>query len=255
MLSEINIDHDNKTNQSVKSTNGIAMKNLFLITKMGAATSIFVVSISAQAVTINSAPIPISLAVASPTCTVKNTAAAITLPAASVGQTVGSYQALYLTTPPVATPNSTDNFTSTALNQTVVISCDTANTTISSFVIQPGPGAFTGSPTPVSIQYLVDASVPPVKAGGGAGNHMIVQAEQISINGTPANVTYSAAGSYTLTPYTTTFTTGALTGSPATSVANVVWRPLFYTGVNSQNKFTAPVGGSYNGSFQIVVIY
>lgn len=255
MLSEINIEHNSKTNQSVKSTNGITMKNLFLIKKMGAATSIFVASISAQAVTINSAPIPISLAVASPICTVKNTAAAITLPAASVGQTIGSYQALNLTTAPASSPNSTDTFTSNLLNQTATISCDTANTSISSFVVQPASTAFTGSPTAVSYQYLVDASVPPVKAGGGAGGYFNFQAEQISINGSPAPFVYTAPNTSAITPYTNPFTTGALTGSPAASIATVVWRPIFYTGVNTQNKFTAPVGGSYNGSFQIVVIY
>lgn len=222
---------------------------------MGAATSIFVASISVQAVTINSAPIPVTLNVATPTCTVKNTAAAITLPAASVGQTIGSYQALYLTIPPAVAPSSPDSFTSATLSQTAVISCDTANTMISSFVVQPSSTAFTGSPTPVSFQYLVDASVPPVKAGGGSGGIFNFQAEQISINGSPAVFNYGSGSNSALTPYTTPFTTGALTGSPAASTATVVWRPYFYAGVNNQNKFTAPVGGSYNGSFQIVVIY
>lgn len=231
------------------------MRATFTAIGVATAMSVLITPSMAQALTATSSTIGVSLPVNSPNCTVSNNNSSINLPAASVGQSVGSYQALNLTTSPASAPGATDTFTSTSLNQTATISCSIANTPISSISIQPGPAAFTGSPTPVSYQFLVDTSSPPVKAGGGAGGVMNFQAEQISTNGNAAAFVYGAPSTSAITPYTVQFSTGALTGSPSASVATIVWRPIFYTGVNSQNKFTTPTGGSYNGSFQIVVNY
>lgn len=232
------------------------MRTKILMTGLAATLCAFFPHVGMAAATANSAPITISLPVSSATCTVNNSNTSIPMPTASVGQTVASYQALYLPTPPAVDPASVNVRTSTTLNQTAIISCNTANTPITSFLVKPGPSAFYGTPTPNANQFLVDASSPPVKAAGGAADIMLVFTEQVSVNGSAMPFLYRNPSTFATVPYTTQFSTGNLsTGATPTSTATVVWRPLFYTGVNSQDKFTAPTGGNYNGSFQIVVDY
>lgn len=214
----------------------------------------------AQAAQATSPAVAISLPVNSPTCTVSNSGSAITLPAASVGQTVGSYQALNL--PDLAATSSIASFgttymrTSTSLRQTATISCSAANTAITSFYVKPGPGAKIVG-TLDSVQYLIDATTPtPVMAAGGAGGLMAVVAEQLSVNGNAALYAYTTTNTGVINPYTTPFNTGALNTAPTpVSTATVVWQPVIAATAGDPTKFTAPTGGSYNGSFQIVVNY
>ena len=231
------------------------MKKILLTPGLLTAIAAFSAPTLVLAATATSPAVIVSLPVNSPTCTVSNSGSTITLPAASVGQTVAAYQALNLTTPPASIPTSTDTFTSTSLNQTATISCNSANTSIASFVVQPGPGAVTAVAPALAVQYLVDATTPtPVKLAGGTTFASV--AEQVSVNGTAAPLNYGAANTNAINPYTNPFATGALnTASPAVSTATVVWRPLFNTGVNNQTKIIAATGGSYNGSFQILVNY
>lgn len=218
----------------------------------GLAAAIFaVLSPLAMAVgTANSAPIPISLPVSSVACSVANDNPSITLPSAEVGQTLASYQAanLPVINGTVAAPQWA---TSTTLHQVATISCNSPNTPILSVLVKPGPSA---TIVATAEQYLVDATTPTPVLLGGAGVFP-VYAEQVSINGSPAGFVYAEfPGSKTLA-YTTSFSTGQFAPGTSVSKATVGWRPTFFVGLVAQNKFLAPQGGSYNGSFQIVVNY
>lgn len=200
--------------------------------------------------------ITVSVPINAPTCTVANTGGnSITLPQASMSQTIGTYQSLYLPTLGLATSTRAGNYyTSSALNQTATITCSAANTPITGIVVQPGPSATLYSPG-YSIQFLVDATTPkPVTAAGG---NFPFTTEQVSINGSAAPWSYHDDATGQPRFYTTPFTTGQLsTGGTPVSTASVVWRPQFAVGAAfTGSVFGNPTGGSYNGSLQIVVNY
>lgn len=190
------------------------------------------------------ATVPIILGVNAPTCTVANDNAAINLPAAtSAAMTTAQYfSANAISTASVA---GASRVTSAALNQNATISCNLANVTIQSFVVQPSASSSVVAGS-LAMQYLVDATAStPVKAGAG---NFSLGAEQVSVNGTAAAASYGVG---TVVPYATAFTTGAL--NAGTSTAAVVWRPFFSAGNTS--AIGSPVGGSFNGSYDIVVNY
>lgn len=230
------------------------MKKILLIPGLLTAIAAFSTPTLVLAATATSPVVTLSVPVNSPTCTVSNSSSTMTMPAASVGQTVTAYQALNLPNTPASDPTATGVFTSNSLNQTATISCNSANTAIASFVVQPGPSAVTATAPGVAVQFLVDATTPtPVRLAAGS---FAVVAEQVSVNGTAAPQSYGALSTYAINPYSTPFSTGALnTASPPVSTATVVWRPIVITGVNNQVKIAAATGGLYNGSFQIIVNY
>lgn len=235
------------------------MKNALVMTSLTTALMALFAPTVTQAIPVTSSPITISLSVTSPTCSVLNNNPSIALPPATVGQTVGNYQALNL--PNLAATSQTPGFgttfmrSSATLKQTATISCTSANTPIQSIVIKPGPGAKTIG-TADSIQYLVDSSVPPAMAAGGVGGLMSVVAEQLSINGAAAPFAYTATNTGLITPYTTVFNTGPLNTAPTpVSVATVDWQPIIGATAGSTTPFTAATGGSFNGSFQIQINY
>lgn len=193
--------------------------------------------------------VPMTMAVSGvPTCTVANSNASIVLASATMAQTVQNY----LTNNSITTPAIAGNvFTSAALNQTATISCSNANTSITSILVQPGTnakiaGAFTG------YQLLVDQAATPTVAGGVSSNSgFLWSSDLVSVNGTSTPASF-VTSSNLVQPYTTSFTTGALSGS--TSTATFVWRPTAYAGTPTA-VIGNPTGGSFSGSYQIVVNY
>lgn len=231
------------------------MKKIILNLVLAAASCAILAPAAAQAATATSPVIGISLAVNSPVCTVTNSTNSIVMPPASLGQSTVSYQALNL--PLRSTTSTGPQWTSTSLNQTATISCNTANTPISSFVVKPGPSATTSTTTNTAAQWLVDATTPtPVKVGTAAFGNFGIYVEQVSVNNSPAEYLYADPTNANVRAYTTVFQTGALsTGASPVSTATVVWRPTFYVPASNTDTFGNPTGGSYNGSFQIVVNY
>ncbi len=197
--------------------------------------------VGAQAATATSSTIPVQLTVNAPTCSISNSSGAVyTLPGVSTMNTTWS---AYLTANSInaAGTNGGTWVTSSSLNQTATISCDTANTIITSFLVQPGSSA---SLSGVGVQYLVDSA-----SGMAANGDAQMVFEQVAVNGTPAAQVYTTGGA--LVPYATPFLTGAL--SAGTSTATVVWRPEFISG--SATPVGNPTGGIYKGYAQIVANY
>lgn len=188
-----------------------------------------------------SATFNVVLGVNAPVCTVSTNNATVALPTAgSPNQTIANYlSANGITT---ASQLNASYSTSAALNQLATITCTTASTPISSFVVQPAAGSsFTVG---TGIANLLDTGT--VKAGGGS---IYVGYEQISVNGTAAAQSYTNT-SGTPTPYTTTFTTAAL----ANGTATVAWRPFVYNG-GGTTAIGTPAGGSFSSPGQIIINY
>lgn len=228
------------------------MKNTISTTLLFTAIMALSGPTSAQAANTINSTVTMSLPVNSPVCTIINSSNSIALPTASYGQGIVSYAALNFPLKAPSVPAGTQ-LTSTTLNQTATISCNQANTLITSFLVKPGPNASFNPTAQNSSQWLVDATMPtPVKLLG-----LPTLAEQVSVNNTITPFIYwdSNNNGNTLA-YTTPFQTGALsTGANPVSTATVVWRPTFYVAAPITETFGTPVGGSYNGSFQIVVNY
>lgn len=224
------------------------MRNLLLTSGIAAAICALFTTSAAQALQAN-ATVTLSLPVNSPTCTVANSASTVTLQAASTSQTAGNYQTANLPLTGLSTtPTSVTYWTSAALNQTALITCNQSNTPITSVIVAPGPNAALTGPG-LNRQYMIDTAATPNRL-----DNVILTSEQVSVNGAAAPLSYQDVSSGVLKYYTTPFSTGTATGSPATSTATVVWRPqiLFW---DRNVLFTNPTGGSYNGSFQIQVNY
>jgi hypothetical protein len=112
-------------------------------------------------------------------------------------------------------------------------------------VVEPAAGAILNSSFAAEA-LLVDSASTPNKAAAG---NLIMNYEQISVNGAAPPAAYEASGG-AIQPYATTFTTSAVTNGTAT----VVWRPTFFD-LSSTTALGTPSGGSYNSPGQIVVNY
>lgn len=236
-------------NQMKLTQREFIMKKICLASSLAAIFAALTTPSAAQALTVTSQPITVSLPVNSPTCTILISSPTITLPAASTSQTAGNYQTAYLPTQGLSTnPSSIPYYTSAQLNQTATISCNQANTPIASVIVVPGANANLTGPG-LNSQYLIDSAPTPNRL-----TNVVMTPEQVSINGTPAAMSYHDPLTGLPKAYTTPFSTGSLTGSPATSTATVVWRPQFVF-FDRNIVFTSPTGNSYNGVFQMKVDY
>ncbi|MGP8431795.1 hypothetical protein ACT2FY_01095 [Paraburkholderia fungorum] len=208
-----------------------------------ALASLFVASTSVHAASAT-ATVAITMNVNAPKCSVAaTTGSTVSLPMAlSPTTTVGSYLSTNFTTASHYT--SVGWVTSSNVNQTATISCDTPNTIITSFLVQPGSGASL-YPGTTGYQYLVDGSSPPVQAAGGG---IVMAYEQVSVNGIAAPFAYLTGNSSYA--YSTPFSTDSSTPSTAT----VVWRPIFYPQI-PEAKLGNPTGGAYTAPATIVANY
>ncbi|RUP26069.1 MAG: hypothetical protein EKK45_17325 [Curvibacter sp.] len=226
------------------------MKKIILNLGLTAVSCAMLATAAAQAATATSPVINVILPVNTPACTVANSSPTINLTAALSAQTLGAYQAAnWPTNGQSSVPGSWTYYTSSALNQSATITCTTPNTAITSIIVKNGPNANTTSTT-TNQQYLTDTATPTPNIL----QSIIATSEQVSVNGAATPWSYADSQNGNPRPYTTIFTTGALSGSPATSTATVVWRPQFVV-TNSNITFGAPSGSAYNGSYQIQINY
>lgn len=216
-------------------------------------TSLWLLGFIAQALCVDAvfaerlvSPLSISIKASSPTCSIANAASQITLPTA-VSAFITQQQ--YLTASGITSSSVSGSgwVTSPGLAQTASISCDTAGVSVTSITVKNSSNAIQGMGT--GTQYLVDSSVSsPQKMSGGK---IQMGAEQVAVNGTGALFSYfNGAGASQA--YTTPFATGALVNG--TSVATVVWRPVF----SNSGQATAlgqPSGGAFKGSYQLEINY
>ncbi|RUP26068.1 MAG: hypothetical protein EKK45_17320 [Curvibacter sp.] len=192
------------------------------------------------------APLSISLKASTAVCSISNTANQISLPAA-LGPTVTQQQYLQANAINTAAQLGSGWVTSATLNQTAVVSCDTAAVPLTSLTVMNSGSASPGLGP--GLQYLVDATVgTPQKLSAG---NLQIGAEQVSVNGVSAPFSYFDATGASL-PYTGTWVTGALVNGA--SSASVVWRPVFSTS-GPATALGLPTGGAFKGSFQLVLNY
>lgn len=165
---------------------------------------------------------------------------AITLPSvSSPSTTVGQYFGLNGIS--TLAYNLTSNwYTSAALNQTATIQCDTANTIISSFVVQPDSSKAALVPSTTNTQYLIPAPGSTTYAAGGVLQMIF---EQYAVNGTTAQYSYWGGSGNSSQAYSTGFSTGAL--SSGKSYATVVWRPVMS---NNSSTNSAVIGSPPTGT-------
>lgn len=191
-------------------------------------------------------PLNISLKASTPVCSIANTSNQITLPAAQ-GPTLTQQQYLTANAINTAAQLGAGWVTSATLNQTAVVSCDTAAVPMVSLAVMNSGSASPGLGP--GLQYLVDATVgTPQKMSGG---NLQLGAEQVSVNGASAPFSYFDATGASK-PYTGAWATGALVSGAST--ASVVWRPVFST-TGPATALGQPTGGVFKGSFQLVLNY
>ena len=189
----------------------------------------------------------VSLPVNSPSCTVTNDNATVLLPTATSPNQTG---AAYLSANGITTASIFGaGVTSPTLNHSATITCTTASTPITSFVVAPATGASIAPPGGAAA-FLVDTAATPNKAA----NSIQLWYEQVSVTN-PAGTAVAAPWSYisganAVTPYSTSFTTTAI----ANGTATVVWRPVLYVpfGVNVMGT---PTGGAFISPGLITVNY
>ncbi len=212
-----------------------------------AAMSLTGVCNSAHAATAT-ANVEIDLPVNSPTCTVTNNNATVSLPnASSASVSLPTYMSINLPTPAL---QGAPWVTSTTLNQTATVSCSTAGTIVTSFVVQPGSGASL-RPGATAQQFMTDTA-----SNRLAGGDALLSFEQVSWQ-TDGSAVTSAPFSYqdgagNVSAFTSpSFITGPL--NSGVSLAYVVWRPVLAN--TGSSPIGTPVGGSFSGSAQIVANY
>ncbi len=228
-----------------------------------ASLSLFGAVSIANAGTASSSEIGVDLAVTAPACSVWNgssptagagtsatTSATVLLPAVS-SSSMTNVQYLSWNGITTAATAGGNWVTSANFNQTATIQCSVANTTITSFVIQPGAGALIATSFGSGNQYMIDAGTTPVKAASG---NLVLNFEQVQVNGSNAPATYASPTNGTITPYTTAFSTGALQ-SDSYSYATVTWRPALNVNLTTAAMGTPLAGTDFHGYAQIVANY
>ncbi|TXC62117.1 hypothetical protein FSC37_22350 [Piscinibacter aquaticus] len=134
-------------------------------------------------------------------------------------------------------------FTFSSILQQLRITCNYANTPITSLTIKAGASATMVPNT--GVQYIVDSTGK--KAFGGLA--LVAHLTKVGTTGL-VHAFQQGAGNVA---YTGAMTTGAL--NSGASVANFEWRPVIHAPLPDNTAIGAPTGGSFYGTFEVVVDY